>query len=140
MRQDSEHCGQRRGDEMPEWVANKQQRLAKIREAKAALEAEARAAENNGLADGGDACGPAGEAATTLAKPADKAQRNFTDAESRIMKTKDGFIRSSAKSSRRAASASSCCAAWPRREPSGRCSAPCIICSSWSPSAGACNF
>jgi hypothetical protein len=26
------------------------------------------------------------------AKPASKAQRNFTDPESRIMKTKDGFI------------------------------------------------
>jgi transposase len=88
--EDGEHGGQRRGDEMPEWVANKQKRLAKIREAKAALEAEARAAEKNGLADGGDAGGPAGEAAA--AKPADKAQRNFTDAESRIMKTKDGFI------------------------------------------------
>ncbi len=33
----------RRGDEMPDWVADKQKRLAKIREAKAALEAEARA-------------------------------------------------------------------------------------------------
>src|SRR6202048_4176913 len=33
----------RRGDEMPDWVANKQARLAKIREAKAALEAEAKA-------------------------------------------------------------------------------------------------
>ena len=98
--EDSEHGDQRRGDEMPEWVANKQKRLAKIREAKAALEAEARAAEKDGLADGGDACGPAGAAAAAPAKPADKAcpwpeqgaQRNFTDAESRIMKTNDGFI------------------------------------------------
>src|SRR5215471_14074613 len=31
----------KRGDEMPDWVANKQARLAKIREAKAELEAEA---------------------------------------------------------------------------------------------------
>ena len=35
---------QRRGDELPEWVANKQKRLAKMREAMAALEAEAAAA------------------------------------------------------------------------------------------------
>ncbi len=90
--EDGEHGVQRRGDEMPEWVANKQKRLAKIREAKAALEAEAQAAENNGPVDGGDAGGPAGQTAATPAKPADKAQRNFTDAESRIMKTKDGFI------------------------------------------------
>ena len=33
-----------RGDEMPPWVANKEKRLARIREAKAALEAEAKAA------------------------------------------------------------------------------------------------
>ena len=32
------------GDEMPAWIADKEQRLAKIREAKAALEAEAKAA------------------------------------------------------------------------------------------------
>src|SRR5258708_2818660 len=31
------------GDELPDWVADKQARLAKIREAKAALEAEAKA-------------------------------------------------------------------------------------------------
>lgn len=34
----------RRGDEMPAWIADKEKRLAKIREAKAALEAEAKAA------------------------------------------------------------------------------------------------
>jgi transposase len=33
----------KRGDEMPDWVANKQARLAKIRQAKAELEAEAKA-------------------------------------------------------------------------------------------------
>src|SRR6478735_1075777 len=36
--------GDQRGDEMPDWVADKQKRLEKIREAKAALEAEAKAA------------------------------------------------------------------------------------------------
>src|SRR5260370_28978972 len=34
----------KRGDEMPEWMANKEKRLEKIRAAKAALEAEAKAA------------------------------------------------------------------------------------------------
>ena len=47
-----------RGDEMPDWVAGKQKRLAKIREAKAALEAEARAKADaktrNGDDDPGD--------------------------------------------------------------------------------------
>jgi transposase len=73
---------ERRGDEMPDWVASKERRLAKIREAKAALEAEAQAAAAN-KPDGGE--GPP-------ATPPDKAQRNFTDPQSRIMKTKDGLI------------------------------------------------
>src|SRR5262245_3608751 len=36
--------GTKRGDEMPDWVADKEKRLARIREAKAELEAEAKAA------------------------------------------------------------------------------------------------
>jgi hypothetical protein len=36
--------GDKRGDEMPDWVADKQKRLEKIRAAKAELEAEAKAA------------------------------------------------------------------------------------------------
>lgn len=64
--EDRQHAAHRRGDELPEWVADKQRRIAKIREAKAALEAEAQAA---------------GKAA-----PDAKAQRNFTDPESRIMR------------------------------------------------------
>ena len=40
--EDRQHGAARRGDEMPDWVADKAQRLAKIRAAKAALEAEAR--------------------------------------------------------------------------------------------------
>ena len=42
----------RRGDEMPDWVANKQARLAKIREAKAELEAEAKARRQPNGRDG----------------------------------------------------------------------------------------
>ena len=74
-----------RGDELPEWVANKQARLAKIRAAKAALEAEAAAPERRD--DDGTPPPPPAAAA-----PADKAQRNFTDPESRIMKGPDGFV------------------------------------------------
>jgi transposase len=57
---------------MPDWVANKQARLERIREAKAALEAEA-------IAKG-------------EAQPKPKAQYNFTDPESAIMKGADGFV------------------------------------------------
>ena len=42
--EDKLHCASRRGDEMPDWIADKQKRLAKIREARQALEAEAAAA------------------------------------------------------------------------------------------------
>jgi transposase len=86
----------KRGDELPDWVASKQKRLAKIREAKAALEAAAKAkAEAEKAArerEDGDDPRPGRKAAPPSDVPEGKAQRNFTDPESRIMKTKDGFI------------------------------------------------
>jgi hypothetical protein len=86
--EDREHGAGRRGDEMPDWVANKQKRLEKIRQAKAALEAAARGGDDEG---DGAASGKEPQAATPRV-PDDKAQRNFTDPESRILKTKDGFV------------------------------------------------
>jgi hypothetical protein len=95
--EEDELYGDKRGDELPDWVADKEKRLAKIREAKAALEAEARAAaeakakaerevEEERKAAGRKKPKP------PSAEPDAKAQRNFTDPESRILKTKDGFI------------------------------------------------
>lgn len=95
----------RRGDELPEWVQSKQQRLAKMREAMAALEAEAQAAAaaaseqpsgDSPMDDEGGTAGAALAADDSPPEPApvappDKAQRNFTDPESRIMKTPGGF-------------------------------------------------
>ena len=93
--------GAKRGDEMPKWVADKQKRIEKIRQAKTALEAEAKAAADEerrieaekqqqrdaeGRKKGGRKTEPPSDA------PDAKAQRNFTDPESRIMKTKDGYI------------------------------------------------
>ncbi len=83
--EDRQHGGDRRGDELPDWVANKERRLAKIREAKAALEAEAQAAAAAGQGEGEDS-----EAAAKRGRkgqppsgvPEDNAQRNFTDPES----------------------------------------------------------
>jgi len=77
---------EKRGDELPEWVKNKQERLARIREAKRALEQEAAQA----AATDGKAKEAPGEPPTRV-KPDAKKQRNFTDPDSRIMKTKDGF-------------------------------------------------
>ena len=107
---------ERRGDELPAWAANRSKRLAKISAAKAALEAEAAAtAEAAGAApepsapprddaDGGEGAScappegappegapPEGAPQAPAAVPPDKAQRNFTDPESRIMKTANGF-------------------------------------------------
>ena len=45
--EDKLHGASRRGDEMPGWIADKQKRLAKIRQAREALEAEAAAAAAN---------------------------------------------------------------------------------------------
>jgi transposase len=85
------------GDEMPDWVANKQARLAKIREAKAELEAEAKAkaaadAAARERAAGEDNDDKPPRKPPSAAAPEPKAQRNFTDPESRILKTKDGYI------------------------------------------------
>jgi transposase len=90
----------RRGDEMPEWVADKQKRLEKIREAKAALEAEARSAaevkaalkaDDKRSGDGGKTK-PGRKPKPLSTEPDDKAQRNFTDPDSRVMPTRSGFI------------------------------------------------
>ena len=86
----------RRGDEMPDWVADKQARLAKIRQAKAELEAEAKAKAAAEQAarekKNGDKLRPGRKAVPPSDVPEPKAQRNFTDPDSRILKTKDGYI------------------------------------------------
>ncbi len=99
--EDKLHGATRRGDEMPDWIANKQKRLAKIKEAKQALEAEAaaaaaakaeaeRAAEEKRKAENRKRPGRCPPAPSDHPDP--KAQRNFTDPDSRVLLTKDGFI------------------------------------------------
>lgn len=87
----------KRGDELPDELARKETRLAKLREAKASLEDEARqraAAEAQKRAtDAGHeemVVAARGQAAAARAVPKPKAQRNFTDPESKIMKTGNG--------------------------------------------------
>lgn len=86
-----------RGDELPVELRRRQSRLIKIGEAKKALEAQAAAAasakaEAKARARGQDEDGVAraGTEAAREAVPKPKAQRNFTDPESKIMKTSDG--------------------------------------------------
>jgi transposase len=82
----------RRGDELPEELQRREGRLERIREAKAALEAEARQAETARRAElkeqGKKPRRPPNGRDPFAPKP--KAQRNFTDPESKIMKTSDG--------------------------------------------------
>ncbi len=98
--EDAQHGKGRRGDELPAELKRREDRLRKIREAKAALErdaltkAEAKAAEHKQLieerARATDQTGqgtqePAKIPDSAQAVPEPKAQRNFTDPESRIM-------------------------------------------------------
>jgi transposase len=73
--EDAKYGADRRGDELPAELAHRQTRLKKIREAKAALEEQARARhERTGKG---------------RSHPRPKAQRNFTDPESGIMPNSD---------------------------------------------------
>jgi len=106
--EDAQYGKGRRGDELPAELTRRESRLAKILAAKAALEAEAKAqaveaaaaaqaklaerqrqAETTGRKLKGR---PPTVPDPTHATPAPKAQRNFTDPESRIMK--DGATKS----------------------------------------------
>jgi hypothetical protein len=100
--EDKQHGKGHRGDELPAELARRESRLRKIREAKAALEEEAR--QRAGVAateaqakiedrkkraeeTGKQTPGPMPQVVNVAeAKPDPKAQRNFTDPESRIMK------------------------------------------------------
>jgi len=81
-----------RGAELPEELQRRETRLAKIREAKQALEAQAREAETARRAEleaqGKKPRAPRDGRDPFAPKPT--AQRNFTDPESKIMKTADG--------------------------------------------------
>lgn len=91
--EDAQLGAERRGDELPEWVANKQKRLEMMREAMAALEAEAAQAQESEPEpeQPPDAAQSEPAAEQPPPTPADKAQRNFTDPDSRIMKQGQGF-------------------------------------------------
>jgi len=78
--EDAEYGADRRGDELPAELQRRESRLKRIREAKRAL--EARAKDEAAAAD----------TPAESAKPDPKAQYNFTDPESRIMKGPDGFV------------------------------------------------
>ncbi len=90
--EDERYGPDRRGDELPDELKRREQRLARIREAKQALETEAaerEAARRAELeAEGKKPRRPPNGRDPFKPKPG--AQRNFTDPESKIMKTSDG--------------------------------------------------
>jgi transposase len=70
----------RRGEELPEELQRRETRIARIREAKRALEERAR---EQAQSEGKD---------QEQVQPTKKAQYNFTDPESRMLKGSDGFV------------------------------------------------
>jgi transposase len=88
---DEQHGADRRGDELPEELARRETRLQKIRQAKAALEERARRkAADHAAKLKAEGRTPRKDPAEAVPNPKD--QRNFTDPESKIMKTSNkGF-------------------------------------------------
>ena len=78
--EDSRYGRDRRGDELPEELQRRETRIARIREAKRALEERAREQAKSKGKDPEEA------------QPTKKAQYNFTDPESRMLKGSDGFL------------------------------------------------
>lgn len=102
--EDARYGKDRRGDELPEDLRRAESRLARILQLKAELEAAARAARERETeaktSDDEDPPGAGGAAPLPEHRvptqkdgtPTDKAQRNFTDGDSRIMKSGDGYV------------------------------------------------
>jgi len=98
--EDRRYGRDRRGDELPEELARREKRLAKIQEAKRALEAKARTEADHRRADRETREAAARDEGRTVPgyppriedRPDPKAQRNFTDPDSGIMKGADGFV------------------------------------------------
>ena len=101
--EDKRYGADKTGEEMPDWIADKQQRAERIRKAKAELEAEAKAAveakleaaaEWQGSARPKDARNPDRKADPAFDRRPDRkvAATSSTVRESRIMKSKDGFV------------------------------------------------
>ena len=92
--EDERYGEDRRGDELPQELRRREDRLAAIEAAKQRLEAAQRAADDERGRKPGQDSNPKGGKPYKRAygEPEEKAQSNFTDPESRIMKTStEGF-------------------------------------------------
>jgi transposase len=93
-REDRKYGPDKRGDELPEELARRETRLAKITEAKRALEEEAKRNKDNDPPSGPPMAKVKSEKNPSTGKeaPPDRAQRNFTDPDSRIMPYQKTFV------------------------------------------------
>lgn len=90
--EDERYGADRRGDELPAELARRESRLVRLREAKAALEAEAEEREESRrqMMEAEGKTPRATKDGRDPFAPTPSAQRNFTDPDSKIMKTSDG--------------------------------------------------
>jgi transposase len=97
-KEDQEYGSENRGDEVPEELQRRESRLNKIREAKKRLEERQAEEDRQKGRHEGDQGRPNGKKGQPFKKdfgqPREKAQDNFTDPESRIMKMGNGFEQS----------------------------------------------
>jgi transposase len=97
-KEDQEYGRESRGDEVPEELQRRESRLKKIREAKKRLEERQAEEDRQKGRHEGDQGRPNGKKGQPFKKdfgqPREKAQDNFTDPESRIMKMGNGFEQS----------------------------------------------
>src|SRR5271169_836620 len=97
--EDEQYGAEQRGDELPEELQRREDRLKKIQEAKQRLEerqkeedrAAGRSENDGGWASGVRSQGGRSRHHREFGEVPEKKQENFTDPESRIMKTQDGF-------------------------------------------------
>jgi len=92
--EDAKHGVEVRGDELPKELERREERLRKIQEAKARLEARQAAADREkGRSEDDERKSPRGGKpfSRDFGTPPGSAQDNFTDPQSRIMKTSSGF-------------------------------------------------
>jgi transposase len=92
-KEDAQYGPDNAGDELPEELRRREQRLGKIQEAierlRSRQDKEDRAAGRKEVPAGAEA--EAGKKRREFGEPPEKKQDNFTDPESRIMKTSSGF-------------------------------------------------
>ena len=95
VEEDGIHGPDQRGDEMPAWVANKTARLERIRAAKATLEAEAKEPpppDDDGPGPSSGMMKSGKPERSQNGGPPDRAQRKFTDPDSRIQPVRAGGV------------------------------------------------